>query len=166
MRNRYRPTGGSTPRRSPNRWLSDSLVRALRGSGGASDRRHHGIGQRDPYPADLGVGARGIDPVAEEYDEHIARRVNPDRRAGKAGMAECALRHEMAGRVLSIGLLPAECAILELTRREALDRLRLHDPRAVEGTTIEVHPSKSGEVVRRAEDACVGRHAAEVIRAL
>src|SRR3954471_24798177 len=100
------------PRRSPNRWLSDSLMIAMRGSGGASDSRHHRIGQRDPHAAELGIRARGIDAVAEENDEHIMRRVNPDRRPGEPGMAEPALGHEVSRRVLSIRLLPPECAIL------------------------------------------------------
>src|SRR3982751_1238048 len=153
------------PRRSPNRWLSDSLVRALRGSGGASNRRHHRIGQRGPNASDLRVRARGIHAVAEENDEHITRRVNPDRGPGKSGVAERALRHEVACRVPSIRLLPAERAVLQLSRREELDRLRAHDLRTVERTPTQIHASKAREVVRRAEDARVGRDTAEVVRA-
>src|SRR5690349_21708791 len=109
------------PRRSPNRWLSDSLVRALRGSGGASYRRHHRIGQGNPHASDLRVRARWIDAVAQKNDEHIARRVNPDRRPGESGMAERALRHEVSRRVPAIRLLPPKRAILQLARGEQLD---------------------------------------------
>src|SRR5436309_3534606 len=131
MRNQWRWRARSTRRRSPNRSLSHSLAGALRGSWKASHRRHDRIRQGDANASDLRVRARRVDTVAEKNDEHVAIRVNPDRRPRKAGVPERAVGHQVARRIVAVRLLPSEGSIRYLAGGEASDRLGSDNSRGI-----------------------------------
>ena len=85
---RQRPAGAEVARRS-----SVVRVRQLAGtsvSADADDRRDARAQRRDV------ALAVGMDAVRQEDDEHARRRIDPERRAGEAGVAERSDRQQLA----------------------------------------------------------------------
>src|SRR3954463_16156855 len=76
--------------------------------GASEDRLHHRVGEGDPNGGDLLIVPRRVDAVAQENDEHVVRRVNPERRAGESGGPERDRRQVVPRRVVAGGRVPSE----------------------------------------------------------
>src|SRR2546422_1477390 len=74
-----------------------------------SERVVDEVGHAAPDLKDLRVGAGGIHAVRQQNNEEVAVGVEPDGRAGEAGMAECVRPHFCAGARVLGRCVPAEC---------------------------------------------------------
>ena len=79
--------------------------------------------------------AVGMDPVRQEDDEHLRGRIDPDRRAREAGVAERADRQQLAavGRERRVDV-PAEAAHVRSSRSGEAGARHLRDRRAARGS--------------------------------
>ena len=142
------------------------MRRARAASGGGvgerrrHDRRHARAKRRHVAPA------VGMHAVRQEHDEHPRRRIDPERRAGEAGVAERAERQQLAavGRERRVDV-PAEAAHVRIAgrarrRRHPRDRQRREHARAVAARRRRAACGEDREVGRRAEEARVAGDAA------
>jgi len=60
------------------------------------ERAHDGVGDRRPRLADEVVLARGVHAIGQQHEEELAVGIDPDRRAGEAGVAEGVGREQRA----------------------------------------------------------------------
>src|SRR5260370_30610722 len=88
---------------------------------------HNGVMDDGTHSRDLVVRARGINTVGEKDDEKLAVRVDPDRTATKAQMAETPRRKVAAAGGIRRGDHPSKRARVG---RETLPRGELRDRRA------------------------------------
>src|ERR1700719_2877972 len=130
---------------------------------GEAQGLHHGIVQRGADLGDLLVFAGGIDAVGQQDDEELAVRVDPDRCAGKAGVAEAVRGEVMAAGGTFCRDGPAESA---RSIRERLWRGELSYGGSFQNTAVSVdtpvqqHLAEGREVGRCTEYARMARDAA------
>src|SRR5258708_40042543 len=75
-----------------------------------TERVVHEIGDAPADLKDLHVGARGVHAVGQQYNEDVAVGIEPDGRAGEAGMSECVRSHFRSGARELGWSVPAERA--------------------------------------------------------
>ncbi len=147
--------GRKLPGHSPGKLREGRHVRQSRGGDGRhlrAQRRHVAL-------------AVGMQPAREKDDVGLGRRIDPDRRAGEAGVPERSNRQQLAtiGRKARIEV-PPEAAKVALAGR----RRRRHHPRdgercqhvCVPRRIAEEHPAEAREIVSRREQTGVAGHPA------
>src|SRR6267378_8343959 len=108
--------------------------------------------QGGAHDSDFIVRARGIDAVGQKDNEELPVRVNPDRRAGKAEMAEAARGEITAAGGIRRGNHPSKraCVGRECLRRDELRERRASQQALVRvATSIEKHLAERREVDRK-----------------
>jgi len=109
-------------------------------------------------------------PVRQEDDEHAGRRIDPNRRAGKARVSERSDREQFAAirRERRVDV-PAEPASVRLEvrsggARHLLDGERRQDARALQCAAAEQHSAEDGQIGGRAKETRVSGDAAHATR--
>ena len=110
--------------------------------------------------ADTCTSLGDVDAVGQDDDGRLARRVDPDRRAGEAGVAEAlALREQLAaGRAVARVHVPAAGPLAAgdgTGRRHEPHAERAQDALAVQLAAVQEHAGVAGQVVGGAEQAGV-----------
>ena len=98
------------------------------------------------------TGTGRVHAVREQNDEHLALRIDPHGRAGKAGVSVAVFAEIGTGAMLSFADFPAEGATARGARREELDGGIRDDAIAVVGAAVEEHLRKNREIASRTEE--------------
>ena len=120
--------------------------------------------------------AIGMQTVAEEYHKGSRTRIDPDRCAGKSGMAEGTDREMNAARTAIHGVnIPAKRAargpvlgVLHVRRLDARpfdDGFFFEHAHAIQFTVVEQHAAEPGKVGRGSEEPGMAGHAIGLARA-
>ena len=108
----------------------------------------------------------GVNTVGEENDEHVAVRIDPERRAGEACVAVGTLAEVLAAASVPGACVPAKCPRACRARREQA-HCRIRDqPRAAVLSTVEHHLREDGEIGGSAKQSRVPSDSAEGERIL
>ena len=111
--------------------------------------------------------ARGVvHAVRQQHHEHLALGIDPERRAGEAGVAVGVVAEVLAAAARAAAGVPAERARAGRALGEQRDRGVGDDARAVVLAAVEHHLREDGEVGGGAEQPGVAGDAAERVRVL
>ena len=100
-------------------------------------------------------------PVGEQNDEHLPIRVDPQRGAREAGVAEGALRHVLPAAGPAVAGIPAQGAMAGRPLGEERNRRVGHNAHAVVDAAIQQHLGKHRQVFGGAEQPRVAGHPAK-----
>jgi hypothetical protein len=107
-----------------------------------------------------------VHAVREQDDEHLPLRIDPQRRAGVAGVPVRRAAQVLSRAAVAVRRVPAECARARRPRREEPHGRIADDANAAELAAVQQHLREDGEVLRRAEETGVPGDAAEGVGVL
>ena len=164
--------------RWPGRWWAAWRACCQPSRGATEGSPPEGAGPSNASPTAVATSRRrrmlalavGVDGVGQEDEEAVVGRVDPEHRAGEAGVAEGGARLEPVAAAGGVGGVDVEPVPAARRSRPAAQRGRssisrtvdsLQNAPAVERAAVQDHPAEPADVVGGAENPRVPGHAAQ-----